>query len=692
MDLDAPLLSTRRFSTEPPTSSSSSSSSAPFTPTSNSSTRRSSLPFYKPELKSGPVRNPGVVPFVWEQKPGQPKPGTGTSSPSRPPVAAPRPPPAKLGSSVRTRKPVTEFASSGKEPIDPSIEEFSTTKNEKSLKEELEEMKKDEKFDQHSVPEIVQATSNNRANKDESTQNETFKQKLTEAKQKQGNQTQTQQEKQTEGSPEAKSESESEEDNFSDALDTLSRTESFVMNCSVSGLSELPKTNNHSPGGSDPEAHKFMMDRFLPAAQAVATGSPQYTFRKVPVPAKEPSRPFLIGTGTSPDQRRVPLPLPYQHQPKYEDDEEEQEEEESEEEGSEEDLEASRRFQAKGCGFFPSFCVKSSLLLMNPVPGLKHTGKSVRTKGGAVKRNGSPLIRSSINGGPGLKDSDEAFETYLHSWEPVYKHKQDQTNSNNNDNQNKKNERKKKNSDTSLLTYWSDSQNTRDGSSPLLHSAGSNGDDPISKSSPFHHSNGEDPISRNGSSLLDPDRFLDAQDSDPKEEEAQKIQIGSNMSGFEERESVVESGFQERESVVMSGSQERGSGVKPGFEERESGVKSGFQERGSGVKSGFEERESVVKSGFEERESVVMSGFQERESVVKSGFEERVSVVKWGFEERERVGKKVESRVSLPLPVPKSPSESWLSRTLPSVGAKKQPVPSFLGMQSKKQGEERWRA
>jgi hypothetical protein len=40
----------------------------------------------------------------------------------------------------------------------------------------------------------------------------------------------------------------------------------------------------------------------------------------------------------------------------------------------------------------------------------------------------------------------------------------------------------------------------------------------------------------------------------------------------------------------------------------------------------------------------------------------------------------------LPLPVPKSPSESWLSRTLPSV-TNKPPLPSFLGIQvhSKKQ-------
>ncbi|KAJ8444570.1 hypothetical protein Cgig2_013849 [Carnegiea gigantea] len=32
-----------------------------------------SLPYYKSDLKSGPVRNPGVIPFQWEQSPGRPK-------------------------------------------------------------------------------------------------------------------------------------------------------------------------------------------------------------------------------------------------------------------------------------------------------------------------------------------------------------------------------------------------------------------------------------------------------------------------------------------------------------------------------------------------------------------------------------------------------------------------------------------
>ena len=70
------------------------------------------------------------------------------------------------------------------------------------------------------------------------------------------------------------------------------------------------------------------------------------------------------------------------------------------------------RFSAKGCGFLPSFCMKGSLLMMNPVPGMKARGKVMPPRGGAGRRAGSPLIRSSNNGSDS-KHSDEAFENYM---------------------------------------------------------------------------------------------------------------------------------------------------------------------------------------------------------------------------------------------------------------------------------------
>jgi hypothetical protein len=43
----------------------------------------------------------------------------------------------------------------------------------------------------------------------------------------------------------------------------------------------------------------------------------------------------------------------------------------------------------------------------------------------------------------------------------------------------------------------------------------------------------------------------------------------------------------------------------------------------------------------------------------------------------------------MPLPVPKSPSDSWLSRNLPSV-KNKPPAPSFLGMQVQPKKQAPW--
>lgn len=417
IDLDAPLLSIRRFSVEPPTSSSPNSN---YTSTTNQAHRRSSLPFYKPDIKSGPVRNPGVIPFVWEQRPGQPKPGT---APSRPPVAAPRPPPVKLGSSVRTRKPVNNWSNSVKEIKDPYFEDFSYSINER-LEEKQEQIKEEEEFDERPqvVVESVQANAwSTTRNENQQTrekenlekekqkkeeENKTIDKEEQKVKEKENEQTEAEEEEEDEG-----------EDNFSDALDTLSRTESYFMNCSVSGLSELPAglTKKPSlPGGTDADAREFMIGRFLPAAQAVATGSPQYTFRKAPVPGRESTKPpqSIVGMGINAGLRRVPVPLPYQHQPKYDNNFDEEVEDVDEEDDDEEELEESRKFYAKGCGFLPNFCMKGSFLMMNPVPGMKGRVKEVPSYGSARRRTGNPIIRSSYNGSIS-KHSDEGFENYM---------------------------------------------------------------------------------------------------------------------------------------------------------------------------------------------------------------------------------------------------------------------------------------
>lgn len=423
LDFDAPLLSVRRFSagaaevgafTAPSTSKSEDSYQG--TAARKPPRRRSSLPFYKSDLKSGPVRNPGAIPFVWEQTPGQPKDGVSSGSvvSGCPPVTPKLPPgrisnekvpvgpratagaPVRIGSSVRTHKAAT-FASDGSTEKAPE--------NPKGSQEEEDEKQK-------SIPA-------DRRNDDDD---------------------------------------EDEDDAFSDALDTLSRAESFFMNCSVSGLSGIPESAK--PSGSfsaDPHVRDLMMGRFLPAAQALATDSPHYSLRKAGAPAREPPlRPverFARG-----DPRR-PLPLPYQQGPNFllqyaqghwEGDSCDDEEEE-------EQYEESGHLPSKACGLLPRFCLKSSFCLINPVPGMKVWDRSPAPAG---RRIGSRRIKTIHHGHRG-QAGDE------HSWEAVYRHKLGQRNQTQGEEGGSK-----LTGESNRLTCWSDSQ-TVDGSSPCYRSMGS---------------------------------------------------------------------------------------------------------------------------------------------------------------------------------------------------------------------------
>lgn len=87
LNFNRPLLSLRRFS----------SNVSPETDerkkTSKSHTYIPSLPSYKPELKSSPVRI--QVPFVWEQSPGRPKANAESHTHTCSPII-PKPPPRRV--------------------------------------------------------------------------------------------------------------------------------------------------------------------------------------------------------------------------------------------------------------------------------------------------------------------------------------------------------------------------------------------------------------------------------------------------------------------------------------------------------------------------------------------------------------------------------------------------------------------
>ncbi|KAF8377604.1 hypothetical protein HHK36_030986 [Tetracentron sinense] len=154
-------------------------------------------------------------------------------------------------------------------------------------------------------------------------------------------------------------------DAYSDALDTLSRTESFFLNCSISGASGLDGPDVKMAGTflTDPQTRDFMMGRFLPAAKAMSSETPQYAPRKQPVTHEQPR---LITKVVS-RNRRLPL---YQHRlnvvQHYSQDIGEEETEDEDD-----NYDDSGNFSAKACGLFPRFISKNSFCPLNPVPGMK---------------------------------------------------------------------------------------------------------------------------------------------------------------------------------------------------------------------------------------------------------------------------------------------------------------------------------
>ncbi|KAK4255604.1 hypothetical protein QN277_008583 [Acacia crassicarpa] len=161
------------------------------------------------------------------------------------------------------------------------------------------------------------------------------------------------------------------DETYQDALDTLSTAESYSMNCSASGLSVLDDQEETQPFGSfsssDQRARDFMISRFLPAAKAIASESPQplYTSRKPPVAQEEPQEVVLISKQRYSPLRQIVLS---QYAQDYCEDEDGYE------------IDGSENNATKVCGIFPRFC------FLNPLPELKMEGRVLSS---AATHNGT---------------------------------------------------------------------------------------------------------------------------------------------------------------------------------------------------------------------------------------------------------------------------------------------------------------
>ncbi|KAG4385581.1 hypothetical protein GLYMA_12G128800v4 [Glycine max] len=305
LDFNQPLLSVRRISST--AASENDYKRKPDKPV----PKRPPLPFYKSELKSGPVTNPGTVPFVWEKTPGRPKNESKqqTQAVERPSVA-PKLPPGRVLK--------VEQQDSDKVPKGASVTQSRTGS---SVSDSPRTASLDNKVTKHEIPQVIEEKASSVSN--------------------------------------------DEDENYLDALDTLSRTESFFMSCSVSGLSEWDGPDVQPSGNfsTDQQTRDFMIGRFLPAAKAMASETPQiqHNSRKSLVTQEQlkQARKVESGANSRPLNPKWQKVLPHYAQDIGR--------EESEDESDDHD--GYENYAPKVCGLFPRFC------LLNPVPGLRMEGR-----------------------------------------------------------------------------------------------------------------------------------------------------------------------------------------------------------------------------------------------------------------------------------------------------------------------------
>ncbi|KAK6932699.1 Protein of unknown function DUF688 [Dillenia turbinata] len=179
-----------------------------------------------------------------------------------------------------------------------------------------------------------------------------------------------------------------DDDAYSDALDAFSELESLSLSCSVSGLSGSDGLDA-KPCGTffiDPQTRDLMMNRFLPAAKAMILETPLYVSKKQAATPERPRR----SVDESAKGRRVQLNQYGSNTiPQYDQDAGGEESEDEDYDDND-----SVNLRVKGCGLIPRFCVKNSALL-NTVPGVK-----VRTPVPVSSAKGNGRIPKTHRSGP----------------------------------------------------------------------------------------------------------------------------------------------------------------------------------------------------------------------------------------------------------------------------------------------------
>ncbi|KAG5235071.1 Polyadenylate-binding protein [Salix suchowensis] len=322
LNLNAPLLSVRRFSNTATTSD-----GAQTKKLENSRfNRRHTLPLYKPDASLDQVTEPVAVPFHWEQIPGKAK------DDSLETLKLPEEASVTPGISRRT------LMDAVKHHKDASVTQTNPRGRVLDLVKNHNETKP--RYRSVSMSKIKAYSSDDRVNKS------SFSGEVANEK--------------------AGLDSNDDDDVYSDALETLSPKDSISMNCSATGLSgfDVPPVKPPGTFSTDRQTRDFMMSRFLPAAKAMAMEPAHHASRKQPM-AVESSRQITKVV----HENRTPPPNKSQRFiiPHYDQDIEEKESED-ECDGYEN---SGHLLSTKACGWFPRLCFKNSVGLLNPIPGLK---------------------------------------------------------------------------------------------------------------------------------------------------------------------------------------------------------------------------------------------------------------------------------------------------------------------------------
>ncbi|KAJ6738289.1 N-METHYLTRANSFERASE putative (DUF688)-RELATED [Salix koriyanagi] len=358
LNLNAPLLSVRRFSNI------ATSDEAKTKKLENSRlNRRHTLPPYKPDTSLDQVTEPVAVPFHWEQIPGRAK----DNSAEQPKVveeasATPKVPPRRSLDNSRHHKGKREPKVPKEASVTPRI----------SSRRVLDAVKHQKEKPEPKVPMQASVTQRNptrkvldlvKHQKEKKPKDQSVSRPKAEANSFKENVKKLDYSR--EGLNEKPGLNSDDDDVYSDALEALSPTDSISMNCSASGLSgfDVPVVKPSGTFSKDRQTQDFMMSRFLPAAKAMALEPPHYASRKQPVVAEQLRQITKVVHGN-----RTPPPCNSQSIiiSQYGKDIEEKESEDEHDE-----YEGSGNISTKARGWFPRLCFKNSLGLLNPIPGLK---------------------------------------------------------------------------------------------------------------------------------------------------------------------------------------------------------------------------------------------------------------------------------------------------------------------------------